>query len=99
VAEIGREAVGFSVLLPRGSAFDLDGLFVEPTHWGKGIARLLVADAAAIARQAGAAAIEVIANPRAEGFYRKVGFAVSGPEQTLFGPANRMRMLINRAQT
>ncbi len=49
-------------------------------------------DAAASARAAGADAIEVLANPRAEGFYARLGFAVIGRDQTLFGPANRMRL-------
>lgn len=92
VAETGGEAVGFSALLPRGEVFDLDGLFVEPAHWGRGIGRALMEDAAVRARQTGMAAIEVLANPRAEGFYKRLGFAVLGPEQTLFGPANRMRL-------
>jgi GNAT superfamily N-acetyltransferase len=94
VAERGSQALGFCVLLPRGDICELDGLFVEPDHWRQGIARLLMADAAARARACGVRAIEVVANPRAEGFYRKLGFAVSGRAQTLFGPANRMRMLV-----
>jgi len=51
-------------------------------------------DAMDLARQAGARAIEVIANPRAEAFYKKVGFTGSGPVQTRFGPGIRMRLML-----
>jgi GNAT superfamily N-acetyltransferase len=99
VAESDGLAVGFAVLLPRGDICDLDGLFVEPGWWGRGIGRLLVADAAARARELGALAVEAVANPHAEGFYARLGFAVTGMEQTLFGPANRMRLLTFPAQS
>jgi GNAT superfamily N-acetyltransferase len=92
VAELGGRTVGFSVLLPRANVMDLDGLFVEPDYWGGGIGRALMQDAMVSTRQSGADAIEVLANPRAEGFYARIGFAVIGRDQTLFGPANRMRL-------
>jgi GNAT superfamily N-acetyltransferase len=87
VAEEAGRVLGFSALVTRGRGFDLDGLFVEPEHWGRGVGRTLVQDA--IARADGAV-LTVLANPRAEGFYMRLGFAVAGREQTLFGPANRM---------
>ncbi len=91
VGEQDGRILGFSALVTRGAGFDLDGLFVEPGHWGRGIGRALVRDAIA---RAGGAALTVLANPRAEGFYLRQGFAVTGPEQTLFGPANRMRLQV-----
>lgn len=87
VAEEAGRVLGFSALVTRGRGFDLDGLFVEPEHWGRGVGRALVQDA--IARADGAV-LTVLANPRAEGFYMRLGFAVTGREQTLLGPANRM---------
>lgn len=87
VAEEAGRILGFSALVTRGRGFDLDGLFVEPEHWGRGVGRALVRDAIA---RAGGAVLTVLANPRAEGFYLRQGFAVTGREQTLFGPANRM---------
>jgi GNAT superfamily N-acetyltransferase len=92
VAELEGQVLGFSVLLPRAKVFDLDGLFVEPDYWNRGIGRALLQDAEVLARASGADAIEVLANPRAEGFYVRLGFAAIGREQTLFGPANRMRL-------
>lgn len=92
VAEFGGAVAGFAVMLPVDDAlWEVDGLFVEPAQWRKGIGRALVADGIALARRAGASMIEVIANPRAQAFYEKCGFAVCGSAQTQFGPAPRMR--------
>ena len=99
VAEHDGRGAGFAALLHRSGFCELDGLFVEPDLWGLGIGRALVADALAIARQSGATAIETVANPRAEGFYTKLGFAFTGRTQTPFGPANRMRISAFSAQS
>ena len=88
-----------AALLPRDGFHELDGLFFEPDLWRRGLGRALIADALATASAAGAAAIETVANPRAEGFYRRLGFTVTGQAQTQFGPANRMRLLVNSVQT
>jgi GNAT superfamily N-acetyltransferase len=83
--------IGFSVVIPlTGGVVDLDGLFVEPSAMRTGIGRLLVEDAVAAARGRGATRMEVTANPRAVGFYEKVGFVASGPVATRFGPGLRM---------
>ncbi len=74
-----------------GALWEVDGLFVEPAHWGKAVGRTLVIDGVALAQRAGATAIEVVANRRAEGFYEKCGFTVLDRAQTPFGPATRMR--------
>lgn len=92
VAERDGGLAGFAALLPRDGFCELDGLFVEPQLWGLGIGRALVADALAITRARGAAAMETVANPRAEGFYTRLGFAITGRTETSFGPANRMRI-------
>jgi GNAT superfamily N-acetyltransferase len=99
VAELAGQVAGFSALLPKDGFCELDGLFVEPELWSRGIGRALIADARQSARAVGAATIEVVANPRAEGFYARLGFTVSGQAQTQFGPANRMRISAFCAQT
>ena len=87
--------LGFSVVLAAADgACELDGLFVEPGHWGVGVGRALVDDAAGRARAGGALRLEVIANPRAVGFYERVGFVACGQATTRFGPAPRMRRLL-----
>lgn len=93
VAEKNGEPVGFSVVLPEAAGIsELDGLFVEPPHWHTGIGSRLISDAVDLARIQGARAIEVTANPRAQGFYAKCGFVFLGSVQTQFGPAMRMRL-------
>jgi GNAT superfamily N-acetyltransferase len=95
VAELSSHRVGFSVVIPKSAGVsELDGLFVEPEHWGAGIGRALLMDAVRLARDQGATVIEMTANPRAEGFYEKFGFIRLGYAQTQFGPARQMRYLI-----
>lgn len=91
VGELAGQMIGFSVVLPRpdGDA-ELDGLFVEPERWGEGHGRRLLEAAAALALTFGAARLHVVANPRAEGFYRRCGFDVTGTAQTRFAVANTM---------
>jgi ribosomal protein S18 acetylase RimI-like enzyme len=82
---------GFSVVTPViDGACELDGLFVEPGLMGRGIGRELVADV--VSRSAGAARLDVIANPRAVGFYEKLGFQPGETVETRFGAALRMHL-------
>jgi GNAT superfamily N-acetyltransferase len=84
-------AIGFSVVIPSDTGtYELDGLFVEPADMRHGAGRALIEDAAARARAAGAARLEVTAGP-AQAFYERVGFTVTGSAQTRFGRAVRMR--------
>jgi GNAT superfamily N-acetyltransferase len=86
--------LGFSVVIPSdGAARELDGLFVEPAHMRAGVGRMLVEDAAARASAEGAEYLDVTAGP-AQAFYERVGFRVIGTAQTRFGPALRMRRLL-----
>jgi GNAT superfamily N-acetyltransferase len=83
--------VGFSVVIPSGGeAHELDGLFVEPTELRHGVGRALVQDAVRRAGSAGATRLEVTAGP-AQAFYERLGFTVTGPAETRFGSAVRMR--------
>jgi ribosomal protein S18 acetylase RimI-like enzyme len=93
VLEASDEVAGFSVLLaPADGACELDGLFVEPGRMRAGLGRALVEDAMRLAHDRGADFIDVTANPHAMGFYRRVGFEVTGEVQTRFAPAKRMRL-------
>jgi GNAT superfamily N-acetyltransferase len=99
VAETDGKVIGFTVVLPASpGAVELDGLFVEPDFWGGGVGRLLIADATRIARDEGAIAMEVTANPRALEFYKKVGFVIIGQASTRFGAGVRMRLTIDSAR-
>ncbi len=91
VAEEGGKVLGFSVVLAKGDVCELDGLFVEPGHWRRGIGRALMEDAFALGRAGGAWMMEVTANPQSEGFYIRLGFARTGLVTTSFGIASKMR--------
>ena len=70
--------LGFSVVLPLGNVCELDGLFVDPGHWRRGIGCALMEDAFAFGRAGGAWMMEVTASPQAEDFYARLGFERSG---------------------
>ncbi len=85
IAEADGRIAGFAALVDG----ELDGLFVEPELWGRGIGRALVEVAVHEARRKGLS-VTVIANPAARGFYEKCGFTVEGEAETRFGPAISM---------
>jgi GNAT superfamily N-acetyltransferase len=89
VAELGDHIAGFAAVLIDDDRAELDGLFVEPELWRKGIGAALVDVAVHEARRQGLAMM-VIANPSARSFYEKCGFTVEGDARTRFGPALRM---------
>ena len=64
VAELGDRIAGFAAVLMDDDGAELDGLFVEPEHWRKGIGATLVDVAVHEARRQGLAMM-VIANPSA----------------------------------
>jgi GNAT superfamily N-acetyltransferase len=85
VAELDGRIAGFAAVVGG----ELDGLFVEPELWRRGIGAALVDEATHYARNRGLA-LTVTANPHAREFYEKCGFAMEGEAQTRFGPAPRM---------
>lgn len=87
-----RGPIGFAVVLRRddGEA-ELDGIFVEPEFWRRGIGSRLLQEAERFALAEGAKWLFVVANPRALGFYEACGFCALGEEKTLFGTALAMR--------
>ena len=92
VCEHHGEVAGFGVVLPRedGQA-ELDGLFVEPAAWGRGVGRRLIGEAERLAMSRVATTLHVIANARALGFYTACGFELDGQAQTRFGVACTMK--------
>ena len=89
VAELDDRLAGFAAVIIDDDVAELDGLFVDPSYWRKGIGSALVDVAVHEARRQGLAMM-VIANPSAREFYEKCGFAVEGEAETRFGPALRM---------
>ena len=85
MAELAGRMAGFAAVVGG----ELDGLFVEPELWRRGIGAALVEAATHYARLRGLT-LTVIANPAARGFYEKCGFSLEGEAQTRFGPGLRM---------
>ena len=93
VAERDGEVAGFAALVDG----ELDGLFVEPELWRRGIGAALIDVAVHEARRQGLTmkvianpSLSVTAGPSARLFYESCGFTVEGEAQTRFGPALRM---------
>jgi GNAT superfamily N-acetyltransferase len=85
VGELDGRIAGFAVVIGG----ELDGLFVEPDLWRRGVGAALIEAATHEARRRGRA-LSVIANPAARGFYEKCGFSLEGETETQFGPGLRM---------
>ena len=92
VATADGRIAGFATSLPAGDVIELDDLFVDPGWMRQGAGRALVLDAMAIARDLGAARIEVTANQHALVFYGKAGFTADHEVRTRFGPGIRMHL-------
>ncbi len=98
VGERAGALLGFSAVLDRPDGdTELDGLFVEPSSWRRGIGAQLVDRALRYAAERGAGALHVIANPHAARFYDACGFQQYGHCETEFGPGTLMRVPIRSA--
>ena len=87
VAEIGSTIVGFASFIAQdGNDAELDGMFVEPSHWRQRSGRALIeaVERELVAWQA--TRLRVVANPNALAFYTALGFVVIGEEKTPLGP-------------
>lgn len=77
VAVVDGTIIGFATILPG----ELAGLYVDPTHWSRGIGYLLLSEAQARLAMRGcdSAVLWVLAgNTRAERFYLKHGWRAEG---------------------
>src|SRR6202162_4106679 len=82
------EVVGVVLVTPtslQGIA-QLDGLFVDPAHWKRGIGRVLFGAAVARAKRIKAGALMITAEPSAEGFYKRMGAIRIGEGPFNFSP-------------
>ena len=87
VAHPGEHIVGFATIVTHeGNDAELEGLFVEPSEWRKGIGTALVRAIEREAQAWGANRVHVIANRNARAFYEVAGFEVVGEQKTLLGP-------------
>ena len=89
IAEGVDGVAGFAVIVVSAASAELEGLFVQPGLWLRGVGSVLVEHAVHEARRAGLS-LTVIAAPGAREFYERCGFSVEGEAETRFGPALRM---------
>jgi GNAT superfamily N-acetyltransferase len=94
VAEWNGRIVGFATIIPRetndgegeGHDAELEGIFVEPSDWRKGIGIALLRQIEREAQAWGANRLHVVASPNVEGFYVAAGFTQTGEQKMPFGP-------------
>jgi GNAT superfamily N-acetyltransferase len=94
VAEQAGRMVGFATIVPResddgeseGDDAELEGIFVEPSDWRRGIGTALLRQIEREARAWGANRLHVVASPNVEGFYVAAGFTRTGEQKMPFGP-------------
>ena len=73
VAEDDGQALGFYTLLLKGDKAELDHMWVKPEHMGPGVGRQLFIHAMRTAASKDIAKVEILSDPNAEGFYKKMG--------------------------
>jgi GNAT superfamily N-acetyltransferase len=73
VAERDGELLGFYALILRGEKAELDHLWVAPAYMGTGVGKELFLHAMQQAAKKNVSAVEIVSDPNAEGFYRKMG--------------------------
>lgn len=84
VADNSEAVLGFYALSrPSDCVCELEALFVEPKHIGKGIGRQLIDHAKKIAADLGATSIVLQGDPNALRFYAAAGGAVTGHKDSL----------------
>lgn len=80
IAELDGAIAGFHGVERTAKHPELMWLFVAPEFMGRGIGRALLDDAAAVARDLGAATLTIVADPNAQAFYVRAGARVVGAE-------------------
>ena len=73
VAENENQITGFYALIIRQEKAELDHMWVAPEHIGSGVGKELFIHAMQSAARRNVSEIEILSDPNAEGFYRKMG--------------------------
>ena len=83
LAKNGTCTLGWCAVLEERGEYWLDYCWVLPEAIGHGIGRALVLRAFSLAAELGLATLKVIADPKAESFYRKLGFRRIGDDPSV----------------
>ena len=95
VAEEEGEIVGFYQLIADGDKMELEHMWVKPEFMRRGIGKQLIAHAIASAKQRGAKAMRIDADPNATAFYLSCGaYRVGDVAAPIPGQPNRVRQLL-----
>lgn len=87
VAEEDGEVLGFAAIVAHeGNDAELEGIFVEPAAWRRGIGTLLLRQIEREAHAWQASRLHVIANRHVADFYTANGFTIVGETRTELGP-------------
>src|SRR3954453_3254172 len=73
IAVAGNEIVGCCALVMNDSLAEIEHMWIQPEQIGSGIGTRLFAHAKQRAEELGASALELSADPNAEGFYERMG--------------------------
>ena len=73
VAVIGGRIAGCCALMMSDSLAELEHMWIDPQHMGKGVGRALFEHARTRAGELGISTLELSADPNAEGFYERMG--------------------------
>jgi len=73
VAVAGEEIAGCCALVMRDSLAELEHMWIKPAHMGNGVGRALFNQVVSRAKSLDARAVELSADPNAEGFYQRMG--------------------------
>lgn len=74
--------LGFYALSSKRRKFNLEHLWIRPAHIGEGVGSRLLKHAVDFAVESRAEIIEIVSDPNAEDFYRKMGARRVGEEIT-----------------
>jgi GNAT superfamily N-acetyltransferase len=89
VAEENGEIKGFYALIVTGNKAELDHMWVTPACIGTGIGKELFLDAMERAAALKVNAVEILADPNAAGFYRRMGATDVGETDASFDGVTR----------
>jgi len=90
VAIAGQQIAGCCALVMTGSLAEIEHMWIRPEHMGGGVGRALFDHAKARAAEKGATALELSADPNAEGFYERMGAKRIGEVRADMGGQSRV---------
>ena len=98
VAEVDGQRVGVAAVTQpddQGVA-ELEHLFVDPAHMGRGVGTALLAEAVALAKSEGAGSLRLLSDPQARPFYELRGFRWVSDAPSDAIPGRQLPMLLLR---